>query len=116
VTAADVAIAAYIHRGAADPAVVEGLWVLHNSVFGFVMASIGAALAGLTIAAARTGLLSKRWGIAGPVGAALLIVGAATTPAMIDGGATLLVGLAGFLVWLAFVVRTGVALLRSRQV
>ena len=116
VTSADVAIAAYIHRGAAHPAVVEGLWVLHNAVFGFLLAAIGIALAGLSTAAAKSGLLSKRWAVAGPVGATLMVAAAATTPAIIDGSPTFFVGVAGFAVWLAFVVRTGVALLRSREV
>jgi hypothetical protein len=115
VTSADVAIAAYIHRGAADASVVEGLWVLHNAVFGFLLASIGIALAGLSTAATRTGLLSRRWGVAGPIGAALMVASAATTPAMVDGSATFFVGAAGFLVWIAFVIRTGVALLRGDE-
>jgi hypothetical protein len=115
VTSADVAIAAYVDRGAADVAVVEGLWVLHNAVFGFLLAAVGIALGGLSTAAARSGLLSKRWSVAGPVGAALLVTGAATTPAIVDGSATFVVGVAGFAVWLAFVVRTAVALLRSAE-
>ena len=115
-TSADVAIAAYIHRGAADPSVVEGLWVLHNAVFGFLMAAIGIALAGLTHAAAKSGLLSKRWAVAGPVGAALMVGAATTTPAIVDGSPTFFVGVAGFVVWIAFVVRTAVALLRSRDI
>jgi hypothetical protein len=115
VTSADVAIAAYVDRGAADVAVVDGLWVLHNAVFGFLLAAVGIALGGLSTAAARSGLLSKRWSVAGPVGAALLITGAATTPAIVDGSATFVVGVAGFAVWLAFVIRTAVALLRSPE-
>jgi hypothetical protein len=116
VTSADVAIAGYIHRGSADASVVEGLWVLHNAVFGFLLGAIGIALAGLTIASAKSGLLSKRWAIAGPVGAALLLVGAMTTPAIIDGSPTFFIGVAGFAVWVAFVIRTAVALLRSQEV
>jgi hypothetical protein len=115
VTSADVAIAAYVHRGAADPAVVEGLWVLHNALFGFLLAAIGIALGGLTIGSARSGLLSKRWAVVGPVGAALLVAGATTTPAIVDGSPTFFVGVAGFVVWLAFVIRTAVALLRSNE-
>ena len=116
VTSADVAIAAYIHRGSADASVVEGLWVLHNSVFSFLEAAIGIALAGLSIAAAKSGLLSKRWAVAGPVGAALMLGSAMTTPAVLDGSPMFFVGAAGFVVWLAFMVRTSVALLRSREV
>ena len=116
VTSADVAIAAYIHRGSADASVVEGLWVLHNSVFSFLEAAIGIALAGLSVAAAKNGLLSKRWAVAGPVGAALMIGSAMTTPAVVDGSPMFFVGVAGFVVWLAFMVRTSVALLRSQEV
>jgi len=116
VTSADVAIAAYIHRGSADASVVEGLWVLHNSVFSFLEAAIGIALAGFSIAAAKSGLLSKRWAVAGPVGAALMLGSAMTTPAVLDGSPMFFVGAAGFVVWLAFMVRTSVALLRSREV
>jgi hypothetical protein len=115
-TALDVAIAGYIHRGAADVAVVDGLWVLHNAVFGFLMASIGVALAGLSRASVSSGLLSTRWNKAGLVGGGLLVAAAATTPAIIDGSPTMFIGVAGFVVWVAFVIRTSVALLRQPQV
>ena len=72
----------------------------------------------LTIAdaAAKSGLLSKRWAVAGPMGAALLVGSAMTTPAVVDGSPTFFVGVAGFAVWVAFVIRTAVALLRSRDI
>jgi hypothetical protein len=114
-TAFDVAIAGYIHRGAADVAVVDGLWVVHNAVFGLLLASIGIALVGLTRAASATGLLSTRWRTAGLVGGALLVIGAMTTPAIIDASPTMFIGFAGFAVWVAFVIRTSVALLRRPQ-
>jgi hypothetical protein len=115
-TAFDVAIAGYIHRGAADVAVVDGMWVVHNAVFGFLLASIGIALAGLSRASVASGLLPKRWNKAGLVGGGLLLAGAATTPAIIDGSPTMFIGVAGFVVWVAFVIRTSVALLRQPQV
>lgn len=116
VTAFDVAIAGYIHRGAANVAVVDGMWVVHNAVFGFLLASIGVALAGLSRASVASGLLSTRWNKTGLVGGGLLVAGAATTPAIIDGSPTMFIGVAGFVVWLAFVIRTSVALLRQPQV
>ena len=115
-TAFDVAIAGYVHRGAADVAVVDGLWVVRNAIFGLLLASIGIALAGLSRAAVAAGLLSARWRTAGLVGGGLLVAGAVTTPAIIDASPTMFVGVAGFVVWLAFVVRTSVALLRRPQV
>jgi len=115
-TAFDVAIAGYIHRGAADVAVVDGMWVVHNAVFGFLLAAIGIALAGLSRASVASGLLSTRWKTAGLVGGGLLLAGATTTPAIIDGSPTMFIGVAGFVVWVAFVIRTSVALLRQPQV
>ena len=112
-SALDLALAGYVHRGKAALDVVDGIWVVHNAVFGLLMASIGVALAGLTRAAARSGLLSTRWSAAGLVGGGLLVAGAMTTPAIIDGSPTMFIGVAGFVVWLAFVIRTSVALLRS---
>ena len=80
--AGDTAISGYVHRGAADPAVVEGLWVFHNAVFGVLLASIGIALAGFAVACAKHGLLAARWKTAGLVGGVLLLVASATTPAI----------------------------------
>ncbi len=45
--------------------------------------------------------------------AGLLIAGAATIPAIVDGSPTMFIGVAGFVVWVAFVIRTSVALLRQ---
>ena len=115
-TAADVAIGGYVRRATADVSVVEGMWVLHNAIFGFLLALIGIALVGLTQACSKSGLLSKRWGTAGIVGGGLLLAGATTTPAIVEGSPTMFIGVAGFVVWLAFVIRTSVALLRSPNV
>ena len=108
----DLGIAGYVHRGQAALATVDGLWVVHNAVFGLLLASIGIALAGLSRAAAVSGLISGRWNKAGFIGAALLLIGATTTPAIIDGSPTMFVGVAGFVIWLAFMIRTSVALVR----
>lgn len=114
-TATDLAIAGYVHRGAATLAVVDGLWVLHNAVFGVLLASIGVTLAGLTTASVVNGLLAARWKAAGLIGGGLLLVAAATTPAIIDASPTMFLGLLGFLVWIAFVARTSAVLMRRRH-
>jgi hypothetical protein len=111
--ATDLTISGYVHRGAADTSVVEGLWVLHNAVFGVLLASIGIALAGFAMAGVKSGLLSGRWKTAGLVGGTLLVAAAATTPAIIDAGPTALLGLVGFVVWVVFVIRSSIALLRT---
>ncbi len=111
--ATDTAISGYVHRGAADTSVVEAMWVTHSSMFGVLLASIGVALAGLSTAAVRSGLLANRWRTIGLTGAALLLGTAATTPFIIDGSPTMFVGLAGFLTWVAFLVAASVKLLRA---
>jgi hypothetical protein len=111
--ALDLAISGYVHRGGADVSAVDVLWVLHNAVFGVLLASIGLALAGLTAALAAEGMIAPWWKQLGGIGALLLLVASATTPAIIDAGPTLFVGLIGFLVWLAFLVATAVTLLRE---
>lgn len=110
--ATDSAISGYVDRGTSSLDVVEGLWVFHNSVFGVLLASIGIALAGLATAAVRTGVLGRRWRPAAYAGSGLLLAAAATAPAIIDGAPTMFVGLAGFLVWVAFVATCSVKLLR----
>lgn len=110
--ALDLALAGYIRRGSPDAAVVEGMWLAHNAVFGILLTSIGVALAGLGTACVRVGLIGRAWQPAAVVGAALLVVASATTPAILEGGPTFYVGLTGFMVWIAFVVRTSVALVR----
>lgn len=109
----DSAIAGYLHRGGTSTDVVEGLWVTHNAVFGILLGSIAVALAGLANAAVSAGLLGRVWRPVSFVGAALLLAGTATTPAIIDGAPTMFLGFAGFAVWVAFVVTTSVRLIRS---
>ncbi len=101
--ATDLAIAGYVHRGGAVLDVVSALWVLHNAIFGVLLVSIGVALAGLSAAAAASGQIAEWWKALGLLGAVLLLVAAATTPAIIDGSPTMFIGLAGFVVWIAFV-------------
>jgi hypothetical protein len=113
--ASDMAIAGYIHRGAANLAVVDGMWVFHNAVFGVLLASIGIALACFTAAGAASGLLAPRWRTAGLIGGILLLAAAATTPAIIDASATMFAGLLGFVVWIVFMASTSVKLLRHRH-
>lgn len=110
--ATDLAIAGYVHRGGPSPEVVDGLWVLHNAIFGVLLVSIGVALAGLSAAAAASGLIPEWWKALGLAGAVLLLVAAATTPAIIDASPTMFIGLAGFVVWIVFVTVSSVRLLR----
>ena len=113
VSATELALSAYVHRGSPDPSVVSGLWLTHMSVFGMNLVFIGIALASLTAACVRMGLLSRAWKTAGLAGAAALGVGAACTPAILDASPIFGLAVAGFLVWGAFVVVASISMLRK---
>ena len=113
VTATDLALSTYVHRGAADPSVVSALWLTHMSLFGVNLVFIGITLAALTTACTMMGLLRPIWQKVGFVGAAALAVGAACTPAILDASAVLAIPMAGFLVWGVFVVAASISLLRK---
>jgi hypothetical protein len=97
------------------PAVVEGLWVLHNGVFGVLQLSIAIAVLGLSLAAVDAGLAHRAFRWVGPAAAGLLLVGVVAAPDVAAGGAAPAMGLAGigFLGWLAVVTNTSVSLLRK---
>lgn len=113
--ATDLAVAGYVHRGGADSNVVAGLWVTHNAVFGVLLVAIAVTLAALTAAASAAGLVAPAWKRAGALGALALAVSAAAAPALIDGSHILALALAGFLVWIAFVARVAVTLIRQQD-
>lgn len=113
--ASDVALAEYVHRGAPSAGAVSVLWVLHNSVFGLLLVSIGIALATLSAAAAAAGVVGSAWKRVGPLGGIVLAVAGGCTPILVGGSKVLVVGLVGFVVWLLFVASTAVALLRSAR-
>ena len=84
VTATELAMSTYVHRGAPDPSVVSALWLTHMSVFCVNLMFIAITLAGLTTACVKMGVVRPIWQKAGLVGAAALGIGAACTPAILD--------------------------------
>jgi hypothetical protein len=111
--ASDLALSGYVHRGAPAPGVVSAMWILHNAVFGVLLVALGVALAGLSAAAAADGVVAGAWKPVGLLGAVLLGIAGAATPAIIDGSPVMVVGLVGFLTWLAFVATTAISMLRA---
>jgi hypothetical protein len=87
-----------------DPTAVSAIWTLHNAIFTMNLLAVGGALLGLGRAAWMAGLVPGRLGIATTVGALLLAVAAAPAVAEVHGSNLLVIGLAGFLCWLVFVV------------
>ncbi len=113
--ATDLALSGYVHRGSPIPGVVSAMWILHNAVFGVLLVAIGVALAGLSAAAAGDGLVAGFWKPIGLLGALLSGIAGAATPAIIDGSPVMVVGLIGFLAWLAFVATTAISMLRDQR-
>ncbi len=112
VSATELALSTYVHRGAPDPSVVSALWLTHMSVFSVNLTFIGLALAGLTAASAATGLLPRAWKTVGLFGAAALGIGAACAPAILNASPVFGVALVGFAIWAVFVVVASISLLR----
>lgn len=115
VTATDIALAEYIHRGHVSASVVDALWVLHNATFAVLFVWIGITLAALTAASADIGLLANVWKPAGLVGGICLLVGSANAFSVLSGSPIFIVALLGFIVWAAFLVTMSIRLLRDRN-
>jgi hypothetical protein len=95
---------------------VEALWALHNSVFAVLMLLIGVALLGLARAGVAAGITPRVFDRLAPVGFGLLALGTIGGPSIAAGDALPLFGLSlvGFGTWLAFLVTTGLRLVRSQ--
>jgi hypothetical protein len=118
VVAAEQALSAVATRGQPDiGGAVEALWILHNSVFAVLDLSIAAALVGLSRAGVAAGITPKAYRRLAPVGAAMLVVGTLAGPSIAIGDAVPLFGVAGigFLIWLSFLLTTGVRMIRSSE-
>jgi hypothetical protein len=115
VVASEQALYVVAGQDQASVAAVEALWALHNSAFSVLFAALAVALTGLALAGVGAGVTPKAFERIAPVGGALLAVGAIAGPAIAAGEAMPLFGLAGigFLVWLAFLLTTGLRLVRS---
>ena len=112
VSATELALSTYVHRGAPDPSVVSALWLTHMSVFSVNLTFVGLALAGLAAASAATGLLPRAWKTVGLCGGVALGIGGACAPAILDASPVFGVALIGFATWAVFVVVASISLLR----
>lgn len=111
----EIVLTAKAAQLASSPAVVQALWTLRAAAFGLDMAAVGVALIGLSRAAAAMRLIPSWLALTAWPGAACLLTAATFTVALADGGPWLAVGLAGFIVWVVFVITASVSLLRGRQ-
>lgn len=98
-----------------SPAVVQALSTLRGAAFGLDLAAIAVALIGLSRAAAAMRLIPFWLALTAWPGAACLLIASTFTVALTNGGPWLALGLAGFLVWIVFVIIASASLLRGRQ-
>ena len=111
----EIVLTAKAAQLASSPAVVQALWTLRAAAFGLDLAAIAVALIGLSRAAAAMRLIPSWLALAAWPGAACLLTAAVFTVALADGGPWLAPALAGFIVWVVFVITASVSLLRGRQ-
>jgi hypothetical protein len=105
VEATRLAVAAAATAGTA----IDGLWALHNALFGFNQVFLATALLGLSLSGVRR---MARWHVGvGLVGAVLLFASATGSP---FGTALALSGLIGWLLWLVWIGAHAVTLIRTR--
>lgn len=117
VVAAELALSVAAHMDRPQLGAIQALWALHNSIFSVLDLFIALALIGLSRAAVAAAMTPKAFTWAAPVGAVLLAIGVVATPAVAGGDAMAFFAIAGlgFLVWLAFLIATGVRLIRTTE-
>ena len=118
VVAAEQALTIAAHMDKPQLGAIQALWALHNSIFTILDLSIAVALLGLSRAAVAAGMTPKVFIRLAPIGSAMLLVGTLAGPAIAAGHALALFAVTGlgFLIWLAFLIVTGVRLVRSEEV
>ena len=111
VVAATQITAVIIAEAGPTPA-FEALWSLHNAAFAINFSALAATLLGLSVGAYAASITPAWQRTVGVLGATLLLVSGVANGAVAGGSAIVFVGLAGFALWLAWLVATGVRLLR----
>jgi hypothetical protein len=112
----EIVLTAKAGRLGGSPAVVQALWALHAAGFGLDLAAIAVALIGLSYAAASVRLIPAWLTVAAWPGAACLLTTAVFSVALANGGPWVAIGLAGFVIWLVFVITASISLLRERPI
>jgi hypothetical protein len=113
VFALDVTANASISRLAAEPELAQLLYRLHAGAFVLNFVVLGVTLGAFGLAA-NTSASQPRWLVViALTGACLLIVAAVPGLAVVEGSPWALLGLGGFICWLAWVAVTSVRMLRS---
>jgi hypothetical protein len=92
----------------------ELVWQLHAAAFALALPALGTTFIGAALAAHASGLTPAWQRLLGLVaGGGLLLAAGVGNLAIADGSALIFVGLLGFAAWLAWLIATGVRLVRS---
>ncbi len=113
VIATDVAFNVGAESLAANSGVTEALWRFQRAIFVLNGASLALALTGFSIAALRASFIPKWHGYIGLVGAAVLLVSAATVTWAVEGTGAAFIGLPGFLLWVVWILAMAIRLVRD---
>jgi hypothetical protein len=112
VNVADLVLVARPGGAAPSRSLVRVLWTLHNAAFALNFAAVGTALLGLAFAAVACGLAPRWVAWTSGIGAALLVVPAVFAVAVVNGGPWAGIAIAGFALWVVFVIVTSIGLWR----
>ncbi|SEI56901.1 hypothetical protein SAMN04488058_1015 [Deinococcus reticulitermitis] len=91
----------------------ELVWQIHAAAFGLALPMLGATCIGGALAAHASGLTPAWQRVLGLVGGSLLLAAGLGNLAVADGSPLIFVGLLGFALWIAWLLATGVRLVRA---
>ena len=98
---------------AANAGLTEVIWRFQRAMFALNGTSLALALTGLSIAAWRASFIPQWHAYVGLVGAALLLVSAATVTPAVEGTFAAFIGLPGFVLWLVWILATAIRLVQE---
>ncbi|MBA4246800.1 MAG: hypothetical protein C0444_00680 [Microbacterium sp.] len=101
----------------ADPSALFSLvWQLHAAAFALSLPALGVTMIASTLATHRSQLTPAWQRILGLTGGVLLLAVGAVSLEIADGSPLLFVGLPGLLLWIVWLLATGVRLMRVRVI
>lgn len=102
-----VGLAVGVSDLADSPDLVSFLWTSHNALFAFAGVFLSIALFGFARAAGAAGLIPRWLAAIAPFAALIMLVTSIPVQMQAEGEPALMVGLVGFLAWMAFLLVFG---------
>ena len=113
VVATEVALGVGAATLSSDAGLTETIWRFQRAMFTLNGTSLAIALTGLSVASLRAGFIPRWHAYVGFLGAGLFLISAAATMPIVEGEPIVFAGLAGFLLWLVWVLAMSVRLIRE---